>query len=270
MTSRAVNCLRTCPSEGRISTVSSWTRSPGRSTVQPAGWRMAYGRRHERIRRRMAYTGSRSSPVSRRRARIRPIMLVERTTPSRRSTTASLALPSAGSGRGSRARSRPGPGSRSAAVDGAGPSSRPRASRGGTARSEPASGTRSGGENLAWVQVGWWKNNGAVVRGYCEVQGTSGSNYTFFDFAITAASHSYSWTYDAVDGYWDCYVDNVGKTRQNSGLRRVQFRNRHRCSGRGQRPARADWQDGTRCVAHIRDAVSTGLDVAHGECNDRA
>ena len=64
---------------GRISRVSSSTRSPGRSTAQSAGLRIAYGRCQRRwwtlIRRRR---GSRRSPDRRSRARIRPTIEVDR------------------------------------------------------------------------------------------------------------------------------------------------------------------------------------------------
>ncbi len=63
-TSRAVNCFQTWLGNGRMSRVSSSTRSPGRTTAQSAGLRIAYGRGQRRwrtlIRRRTA--GSCSSP----------------------------------------------------------------------------------------------------------------------------------------------------------------------------------------------------------------
>jgi len=77
-TSRAVNCFQILAGRGRMSRVSSSTRSPGRSTAQPAGRRIAEGRGQRRrwtpIRRR---AGVHSSPVARRRPRIRPTMLTD-------------------------------------------------------------------------------------------------------------------------------------------------------------------------------------------------
>ena len=77
-TSRAVNCLRTRPGSGRTSSVSTWTRSPGRTATRPAGLRTACGRRQARFRALIRRPrGSRSSPVRRRRSRIRPIIETE-------------------------------------------------------------------------------------------------------------------------------------------------------------------------------------------------
>lgn len=70
---------------------------------------------------------------------------------------------------------------------------------------------------LGWVQVGWWKASGSSVRGYCEVQNPNNSNYQFLDFSITAASHAYNWTYDSVDGYWDCILDSSAMLSKTSG-----------------------------------------------------
>lgn len=69
-----------------------------------------------------------------------------------------------------------------------------------------------------WVQVGWWKTSGSSVRGYCEVQSpVTPGNYQFLDFAVTAASHTYNWTYDTGDQIWDCQLDTSVKLSRTSG-----------------------------------------------------
>lgn len=75
--------------------------------------------------------------------------------------------------------------------------------------------------NAGWVQAGWWKITGFPVRAYCEVQSPITpypEGYAIQSYAISAASHSYGWTYDSVDKYWDCFVDNVGKMSKPSSF----------------------------------------------------
>jgi hypothetical protein len=63
-------------------------------------------------------------------------------------------------------------------------------------------------KGLGWVQIGWWKYAGSVVKGYCEIQHpTSTDRYKIDLFTISAASHAYKFSYDTIDGYWDCSHD---------------------------------------------------------------
>ncbi len=70
---------------------------------------------------------------------------------------------------------------------------------------------------LKWVQVGWWKNSGSVVRGYWEFQGP-GANYDLDDFAITAANHVYKAQYATSGAWWAVFDGGVKRSHTTAWI----------------------------------------------------